>query len=52
MPDGSAGRRAEETLYRERRFQGHIVFPGYLPGAEDGQGGWGLWITGPRPRKV
>jgi hypothetical protein len=31
--------------------QGHEVFPGYLPGAEDGQGGWGLWITGPAPIK-
>src|ERR1035438_3533680 len=31
--------------------KGHEVFPGYLPGAEDGQGGWGLWITGPAPIK-
>jgi len=31
--------------------QGHSVFPGYLPGAEDGPGGWGLWITGPAPNK-
>jgi hypothetical protein len=31
--------------------QGHEVFPGYLPGAEDGEGGWGLWITGPTPAK-
>ena len=30
---------------------GNIVFPGYLPGAEEGQGGWGLWITGPAPAK-
>lgn len=30
---------------------GHEIFPGYLPGAEDGSGGWGLWITGPEPRK-
>jgi len=30
---------------------GHIVYPGYLPGAEEGQGGWGLWITGPAPAK-
>ncbi len=27
------------------------MFPGYLPGAEDGPGGWGLWITGPAPNK-
>jgi len=29
--------------------KGHIVFPGYLPGAEEGPGGWGLWITGRLP---
>jgi len=29
--------------------KGHVVYPGYLPGAEEGQGGWGLWITGPAP---
>lgn len=27
------------------------IYPGLLPGAEDGQGGWGLWITGPEPGK-
>jgi Tannase and feruloyl esterase len=27
------------------------VFPGFLPGAELGPGGWGLWITGPSPEK-
>jgi len=31
--------------------RGQVVFPGYLPGAEDGPGGWGLWITGPAPAK-
>ncbi len=31
--------------------KGHVVFPGYLPGAEEGEGGWGLWITGPAPGK-
>jgi len=31
--------------------KGHVVYPGYLPGAENGQGGWGLWITGPAPAK-
>ncbi|HYM77951.1 MAG TPA: tannase/feruloyl esterase family alpha/beta hydrolase [Candidatus Dormibacteraeota bacterium] len=30
---------------------GHIVFPGYPPGAEEGQGGWGTWITGQAPAK-
>ena len=31
--------------------KGHVVYPGYLPGAEEGQGGWGLWITGRAPAK-
>jgi len=31
--------------------KGHLVYPGYLPGAEEGQNGWGLWITGPEPGK-
>jgi tannase/feruloyl esterase len=31
--------------------KGHEVFPGYVPGAEEGQGGWGVWITGPAPGK-
>ncbi len=30
---------------------GDSLFPGYLPGAEEGTGGWGLWITGPAPAK-
>jgi tannase/feruloyl esterase len=25
---------------------GELIFPGYLPGAEDGQGAWLPWITG------
>ena len=32
-----------------RDSHGQALFPGYLPGAEEGQGGWGLWITGPAP---
>ena len=32
-----------------RDAQGKVIFPGYLPGAEDGPGGWGLWIVGPAP---
>ena len=28
---------------------GQAIFPGYLPGAEEGPGGWGTWITGPAP---
>ena len=30
---------------------GRTIFPGYLPGAEQGEGGWALWITGPAPAK-
>jgi hypothetical protein len=30
---------------------GHELFPGFLPGAEDGQGGWALWITGAAPAR-
>ncbi len=29
--------------------QGRTIFPGYLPGAEEGGNGWGTWITGPAP---
>jgi feruloyl esterase len=28
---------------------GKVIHPGYLPGAEEGGGGWGTWITGPSP---
>jgi hypothetical protein len=31
--------------------QGKEIFPGFLPGAEDGGGGWPLWITGTGPGK-
>jgi feruloyl esterase len=34
-----------------RDSNGRAIFPGYLPGAEEGPGGWGLWITGPAPTK-
>jgi feruloyl esterase len=30
---------------------GRPIFPGYLPGAEQGPGGWGPWITGDAPGK-
>ena len=32
-------------------LHGHEIFPGFLPGAEDGQGGWGTWILGLAPGK-
>jgi feruloyl esterase len=28
---------------------GHPIFPGYVPGAEEGPGGWPGWITGHKP---
>src|SRR5437660_1452873 len=31
--------------------KGQKIFPGYLPGAEEGPGGWETWITGPAPAK-
>jgi feruloyl esterase len=30
---------------------GGLIFPGYLPGAEEGPGGWSAWITGAAPGK-
>jgi len=39
-----------KTIYGGvRDAEGRTLFPGYLPGAEEGPGGWGLWITGPAP---
>jgi feruloyl esterase len=31
--------------------KGNEIFPGFLPGGEDGGGGWPLWITGQAPGK-
>lgn len=31
--------------------RGRKIFPGYVPGAEEGPGGWETWITGPAPGK-
>jgi Tannase and feruloyl esterase len=31
---------------------GAQVFPGFMPGGENGDGGWPLWITGPAPEKA
>lgn len=30
---------------------GNLIFPGYLPGGEEGPGGWATWITGTAPGK-
>jgi feruloyl esterase len=41
---------ALEKIYAgPRDSAGNHLFPGYLPGAEEGPGGWGLWITGSGP---
>ena len=43
---------ALEKLYEgPHDSRGHEIFPGYVPGAEEGDGGWGPWITGPAPGK-
>ena len=34
-----------------RSGNGKQLFPGYLPGAEEGLNGWTLWITGPAPAR-
>jgi len=34
-----------------RDAKGNLIFPGYVPGAEEGRGGWTTWITGPAPGK-
>lgn len=41
-----------KKLYQgPRDAKGNLIFPGYLPGAEEGPGGWGSWITGAAPGK-
>lgn len=41
-----------QTLYAGMKdSKGRELFPGYLPGAEEGPGGWSLWIVGPAPAK-
>jgi len=34
-----------------KNSKGEQLFPGYVPGAETGLGGWGAWITGFSPGK-
>src|SRR6202790_3626888 len=43
---------AAKTLYAGgANAQGKQIFPGYMPGAEDGPNGWSQWIIGTSPRK-
>lgn len=32
--------------------KGKDIFPGFVPGGEEGPGGWGLWITGDAPGRA
>jgi hypothetical protein len=32
--------------------KGQAIFPGFMPGGEEGPGGWSLWITGAEPGKA
>jgi feruloyl esterase len=42
---------ALRSIYQgPRDAKGTQLFPGYLPGAETGGGGWATWITGPQPK--
>jgi feruloyl esterase len=44
---------ALKKLYEGARdSNGKQIFPGFVPGAEEGQGGWGTWITGNEPGKA
>src|SRR5262249_27616409 len=52
--EGSTARQVTtlKKLYDGGRLaNGKGVFPGYLPGAEDAQGSWLVWITGLQPGK-
>ena len=41
---------ALKKLYEGARdAAGRRIFPGFLPGAEEGEGGWSTWITGSAP---
>ncbi|MGC2618963.1 MAG: tannase/feruloyl esterase family alpha/beta hydrolase [Acidobacteriaceae bacterium] len=43
---------ALKTLYSSMRSaSGSILFPGYSPGGELGENGWGPWILGEAPRQ-
>jgi Tannase and feruloyl esterase len=43
---------ALRKLYQGARdSRGRQIFPGFVPGGETGEGGWGVWITGPEPGK-
>ena len=44
---------ALKKLYAGARdSSGRVIFPGFLPGGEEGEGGWALWITGKGPGRA
>ena len=40
---------AVKKLYQGAHDSHGQIFPGFLPGAETGEGGWSVWITGAAP---
>ena len=40
---------ALKKLYQGAHDNNGQIFPGFLPGAEEGEGGWSVWITGSAP---
>lgn len=43
---------AVKKLYAgPRDSEGNQIYPGLLPGGEDGPGGWAAWVTGSQPGK-
>jgi|SRR5215472_131029 len=43
---------ALNQLYEGAHDKSGQIFPGFVPGAEEGPGGWSLWITGAAPGKA
>ena len=43
---------ALKKLYQGAHDSNGQIFPGFLPGAEEGEGGWSTWITGPAPGRA
>ncbi len=44
-------RRSRASTPAPATRRGSAIFPGFLPGAEEGDGGWSAWITGSAPGK-
>ncbi len=48
-PQVTALKKLYEGAHDEK---GKEIFPGFVPGGEEGEGGWDLWITGNAPGKA